>query len=93
MDTIAGRLRALIHFDVSGSWKTAEQLESVASKDIGLVDYEDLYTAKRMAKLTSVGGDSSSSSNDAPAPKTAKKKKKKRGKGKKKTPEGGKKNE
>ena len=45
-----------------GMQKTAEQLESVASRDIGLVDYEELYAAKRMAKLTHVGGGSSSSS-------------------------------
>ena len=43
---MAGRLRAIIHFDISGSWRVAEQMESVASRDIGLVDYEELYATR-----------------------------------------------
>ena len=73
-DIVAGRLRAIIHFDVSGSWRVAEQMESVAARDIGLVDYEELYAARRMAKLTALGGDSSSDSGEAPAPKKKAKK-------------------
>ena len=76
MDVIAGRLRALIHFDVTGRWREAEQLQADSARDLGLADFQDLYRAKRMARLTA-GADSSSSSGEE------RKKKKKRGKGKK----------
>ena len=70
-----------------------EMLEAVQARDISLVDYETLYTAKRMAKLTTMDSDSSSSDGartEHPKEKKdlPKKKKKKRGKGKKKKKEG-----
>jgi hypothetical protein len=92
MDVVAGRLRALIHYDLTGSWKTAEQMESISNRDMGLADYEDLYYAKRMAKLTSMDDEDEDEGEDeerSPAPRKAaeakaKGKKKKRGKKKKK---------
>mgnify|MGYP004300185167 CR=1 FL=1 len=90
MDIAAGRLRALIHFDISGKWREAEQLQAYSARDTGLTDFSDLYMAKRMARLTG-GGESSSSEEEERAPQggvpAVKKKKKKRGK--KKAPKEG----
>ena len=65
--------------------KVAEQMEHTAARAIGLVDYEELYRARRLAKLTSVG-DSSEDSGEAAegSPKKKKKNNRKRGKKKKK---------
>ena len=76
MDIVAGRLRALIHFDISGKWREAEQLQADSARDTGLTDFSDLYMAKRMARLTA-GAESSSDSGEEP-------KKKKKGRRKKK---------
>ena len=82
-DMVAGRLRALIHFDITGKWREAEQLQADSARDTGLVDFEDVYRARRMARLTA-GASSSSGSDEETAPKKKKMKKKNPGKKNKK---------
>ena len=91
MNIVAGRLRAVVHYDISGSWSEAENLQADQARDMGLIDYGELYRARRMAKLTK-SQDSSSSSGEERKTKKKKKKKKmkkprKRGKKKKKEKE------
>jgi hypothetical protein len=74
-DLIAGRLRALVHADLTSKWNEAEALQADRAKDIGLASGRDIYMARRHAKLLSADADSSSGEETRP-----KKKKKKRGK-------------
>ena len=60
MDIIAGRLRSLVHVDLTGRWKEAEQLAAERTKDIGLTSGRDLYEARKHAKLINLVNSSSS---------------------------------
>jgi len=79
MDIVAGRLRALVHVDITGKWAEGEQLQADRSKDVGLASGRDLYYAREQAKLFQVASPDSSGGE----PTAPRKKKKKRGKGKK----------
>ena len=83
-DVGAGRLRALIHFDLTGRWKEAEQLQADSARGTGLVDFEDVYRARRVAKLTVASSSSGSDEDEGGPKKKNKNKNKKRGKNKKK---------
>ena len=84
MDIIAGRLRSLVHVDLTGRWKEAEQLAAERTKDIGLTSGRDLYEARKHAKLINlVNSSSSEGESDSPPERKAQRPKKKRKRGKK----------
>ena len=84
MDIVAGRLRALVHYDLTKSWRVSVMMQAAPSRDIGLADHEDLWRAKRMARLTEAGSSSSSAGSSSKEGKEENpKKKKKKNKGKK----------
>ena len=91
MDIIAGRLRSLVHVDLTGRWKEAEQLAAERTKDIGLTSGRDLYEARKHAKLINlVNSSSSEGESDSPLdtkPRVPKKKRKRGKKPKKKVEE------
>ena len=93
MDIVAGRLRALVHYDLTKSWRVSEMTQAVPSRDIGLADHEDLWRAKRMARLTGAGSSSSSAGSSSKEGKEENPKKKKKNKGKKNRRRGKKKKE
>ena len=82
MDIVAGRLRALVHYDLTKSWRVSEMMQAAPSRDIGLADHEDLWRAKRMARLTGAGSSSSSGGSPSKEDKEEVPKKKKKNKGK-----------
>ena len=94
IDLLASRLKALVHVDLTGSWRTAEALQSETVRDQGLVGAKEVYEARRAAKVMTWGDISSSSAEEelvGPADPKAKaqakpRKRGKRGKKKKKVP-------
>ena len=66
-DLIATRLAALCHVNKTGSWETAEALQTADGRDTGLSTAVSLYRAQKEAKLmgrTSKGGPLSGSSDE-----------------------------
>ena len=66
IDLLTSRLIALIHVSVTGKWSVAEHLQTERSRDEGLANPEDLWAARKQARIYSWADESSSSSSAGP---------------------------
>ena len=51
IDLVAGRVRALLHADITGKWGEAEFLQADLMRDTGLATGKDIYVARKQARL------------------------------------------